>query len=327
MAVKPYRYAVLEAVAKEMRKNKNLCYFYEYESPVASLPDGTILNLWNEFGPDRTSAQGWPLDEAWYVGMGVGMAASGCNVVLELPTMTTVFAFENIFNQVGNFRMMTGGQTHLPMVIWQDGAARGAGSAQQHTQVGWETLYAFIPGLQVVVPSDAYQAVGLMMSAMHSPDPTMFCDYSEVASQTQPDIPDNIADIPYGKLNLVQEGKDLTIAAWAPALIDVKKAMADIAKAGINAEIIDIRSLKPLDEAGLAASVKKTGRLLCVDHGYWTSGFSATVLAVAAQKVPGAKVGRITFPDAAGPAPSEMIGWMRPDAPKILLAAQAMMKV
>src|SRR5581483_5696575 len=155
MSKKPYRYAVLEALAFEMRKNPELCYFYEYQSPVASLPTGEILNLWKEFGDLRTSAQGWPLDEAWYVGAATGMTAAGVPVVVELPSMTTVYPFEYIFNQVGNFRMMTGGQYNMPMVIWLDGAARAGGSAQQHSQVGQEALYANVPGLKVVVPSDA----------------------------------------------------------------------------------------------------------------------------------------------------------------------------
>src|SRR5512143_3874053 len=156
MSKKPYRYAVLEAVANEMRKSKEMCYFYEYQSPIATLPTGEVLNLWKEFGDVRTSAQGWPLDDAWYIGAATCLGAAGVRVVVELHSMTTVFAFEQIFNQIGNIRMMTGGQANMPVVIWQDGAARAGGSAQQHTQVGWEAMYASIPGLKIVAPSNAY---------------------------------------------------------------------------------------------------------------------------------------------------------------------------
>jgi pyruvate dehydrogenase E1 component beta subunit len=326
MAKKPYRYAVLEAVAREMRANPELCYFYEYQSPVATLPTGEVLNLWKEFGDVRTSAQGWPLDEAWYVGAATGLTAAGVPVVLELPSMTTVFPFEQVFNQVGNFRMMTGGQYNMPMVIWIDGAARAAGSAQQHTQVGQEALYANVPGLKVVAPSNAYDAAGLMTAAIRDPDPVIYWDYREVASGDQPDVPDEAFEVEIGKAAVRQEGTDVTIVAWAPATIDLTKALPDIANAGISAEVIDLRTIKPWDETTVLNSAKKTGKLFVVEHGYWTGGFSANVLAIAAQKVPGLKVARITFPDAAGPAAKEMIGWLRPDAPKIVAAVTQFVK-
>jgi pyruvate dehydrogenase E1 component beta subunit len=326
MAKKPFRYAVLEVVGREMRANKELCYFYEYQSPTATLPTGEILNLWKEFGDVRTSAQGWPLDETWYVGAATGLAATGIPVVVELPSMTTVFPFEQIFNQVGNFRMMTGGQYNMPIVIWIDGAARAGGSAQQHSQVGQEALYANIPGLKVVAPSNAYDAAGLMAAAIHDPDPVIYWNYSEVASGEQPDVPDDAFEVPIGKAAVRQEGKDVTLVAWAPATVDVDKALPDLQKAGLSVEYIDLRTIKPFDEATVLASAKKTGKLFVVDHGYWTNGFSANVLAIAAQKVPGLQVARITFPDAAGPASKEMIGWMRPDAPKIVAAVTQFVK-
>jgi len=213
MPIKPYRYAVLEAVAREMRANKEMCYFYEYQSPIASLPTGEILNLWKEFGDLRTSANGWPLDEAWYLGAAIGLGSAGVRVLVELPSMTAVYAYEQIFNQIGNMRMMTGGQANMPVVIWQDGAARAGGSAQQHTQVGWEAMYANIPGLKIVAPRDAYQAAGLMAASLKDPDPVLFCDYSEVASGTQP-----MCRMPPTPLRLVKPKsckKARTLRSWA----------------------------------------------------------------------------------------------------------------
>jgi pyruvate dehydrogenase E1 component beta subunit len=325
MAKKPFRYALLEAIAQGMRSNPNLCYFYEYQSPVATLPDGTVLNLRKEFGDWRTSAGGWPLDETWYIGMATGMASSGMPVVVELPSMTAVFAYDYIFNQVANFRMMTGGQYSMPMVIVQDGASRSGGSAQQHSQVGWEAMYANIPGLKIVAPRNAYMAAGLMTAAINQPDPVLYANYGEVASGEQPDVPDGPFEVEIGKAEVVQEGKDLTIVAWAPATVDVQKALPDLAKEGISVEFIDLYTIKPMDLDTLLASAKKTGRVLVVDHGYWTNGFSANVVANIVQFAPGVKTARITFPDAAGPAAREMILWMRPDAPKIIDAAKKMM--
>lgn len=325
MAKKPYRYALLESIAQAMRKDPNLCFFYEYQSPVATLPTGEVLNLWKEFGDWRTSAQGWPLDEAWYVGMATGMCVTGAPVVLELPSMTTVYCLEYIYNQVSNFRMMTGGQYNMPMVIVQDGAARAGGSAQQHSQVGWEALYANMPGLKIVAPRDAYMAAGLMTAAINDPDPVLFCNYTEVASGDQPDVPDGAFEVEIGKAQVVQEGKDLTIVGWAPATVDIAKALPDLAKEGISVEFIDLATIKPMDLDTLLASAKKTGRVLVVEHGYWTNGFSANVVANIVQFAPQVKTGRITFPDAAGPAAREMVLWMRPDAPKIIDAAKKIM--
>ena len=161
----------------------------------------------------------------------------------------------------------------------------------------------------------------------HDPDPVVFRDYSEVASGEQPDVPDDAYEVPIGKAAVRQEGKDLTIVAWAPATVDVQIALPDIAKAGISVEYIDPRTLKPLDVDTLTASVKKTGRMLVVDHGNYTAGFGSHVIAEVVQKVPGAKCARIAYPDAPGPGAKGMMAWMRPDAPKIVDAAQKLVKL
>ena len=324
MAQKPYAYATLEAIALMMREYPDMVYIYEYAQPVATLPDGTILNVAREFGPVRTSGEkgGWALDEPWYVGCATGIAATGVRAVARLPSMTTTIALEYIFNQVGNFRMMTGGQAELPMVVWIDGAGRTRGSAQQHTQVGHEALYANLPGLKVVVPSDAYVAKGLLITAIRDPDPVIFCDYREVAAGEQPDVPDEAYEVPIGTALVRQEGTDLTLVSWAPATVDVKLALPEIEAAGISVEYIDLITIKPMDVDTVVNSVKKTGKLLVVEHGYWTNGFSANVVAEVVQALDGAKIRRITFPDAAGPSAAEMINWMRPDAPKIVDAVK-----
>ena len=326
MAKKPYRYAVLEAVANEMRANPHMCYFYEYQSPVAVSPAGDILNLAKEFGPVRTSGDrgGWPLDEAWYVGCATGIAMTGVPVVAELPSMTTAMPLEFVFNQTANMSMMTGGQVNVPIVMWMDVAGRGGGSAQQHSQVGQEAMYANIPGIKIVCPSNAYDAAGLMTAAIRDPDPVMFFDYREVAAGMQPDVPDEPYEVPIGPAVVRQEGTDLTLVSFSPATVDVGNALPDIEAEGISVEYIDPRTLKPLDVDTIAKSVEKTGKLLVVEHGYWTNGFSAHIVAAVAQVVDGAILRRITFPDAAGPASGDMIAWMRPDAPKIVEAVEKM---
>lgn len=328
MPKKPYAYAILEGLAQEMRKDPNLCHCFEFAYPVATLPTGEVLNLIQEFGTPRTSGRwGWPIDEAWYAGWATGMGASGMPVVARIPYQAEVFCVEFIYNQIGKLRSMTGGQAGMPIVLWIGGAGRRQGLAGQHTDVGCEVMYAYMAGLKVVVPSNAYDAKGLMIAAIRDPDPVVFRDYSEVASGEQPDVPDEAYEVPIGKAVVRQEGKDLTIVAWAPATVDVALALPNIAKAGISAEYIDPRTLKPLDVDTLVTSVKKTGRMLVVDHANYTAGFGSHVIAEVVQKVPGAKCARIAFPDAPGPGAKDMMAWMRPDAPKILDAAQKLMKV
>jgi pyruvate dehydrogenase E1 component beta subunit len=154
----------------------------------------------------------------------------------------------------------------------------------------------------------------------------VYLDYSEVKAGEQPDVPDEAYEVPLGKAEIRQQGRDLTLVAWAPATTDVRRALPDLEKAGISVEFIDPRSLKPLDVETLVASARKTRRLLVVEHGHYTAGFGAHVIAEVVQEVPGTKVRRLAFPDVPGPGSAVMMSWLRPDAPKIVDAAVQLMK-
>jgi pyruvate/2-oxoglutarate/acetoin dehydrogenase E1 component len=327
MAQKSYSYAVLEGVAQEMRASDDMVFYYEYQRPASTLPTGEILDLAAEFGEPRTSGMGWPIDEQWIVGAAIGAAAAGSKAIARLPSMAQIYTIEFLFNQAGKLRSMTGGQASMPFVLWVDGANRGRGSAGQHTDVGAEALFAHLPGIKVVAPSNAYDGKGLMVSAIRDTDPVVFMDYPEVRSGEQPDVPDEAFEVPLGQAAIRQQGTDMTIIAWAPATVEVREALPGIAAAGISAEFIDPRSLKPLDVETLARSARKTGRVLVVDHGYYTNGFGQHVIAEIAQEVPGVKVRRIAFPDVPGPGAAGMMSWLRPDAPKIVDAARQLMRV
>jgi len=326
MAKKSYNYAQLEAVAQEMRANADMVFFYEYQTPTATLPTGEVLDLAKEFGEHRTSGRGWPIDEQWIVGVAIGAAAAGSKAVARIPSMAPIYAIEYIQNQAGKIRSMTGGQASMPFVLWQDGAGRSQGSAGQHTDVGMEALYAQLPGVKVVAPSDAYDAKGLMIASIRDPDPVVYLDYSEVKGGEQPDVPDEAYEVPLGKAVVRQQGNELTIVAWAPATVDVKRALPELAKAGISVEFIDPRTLKPLDVDALVSSVRKTRRLLVVEHGHYTGGYGSHVIAEVAQALPGVKTKKLAFPDVPGPGAAGMMRWLRPDAPKIIDAAVQMMR-
>jgi acetoin:2,6-dichlorophenolindophenol oxidoreductase subunit beta len=326
MAQKSYAYAQLEAVAQEMRANPDMVFYYEYSRPVSTLPTGEVLDLVNEFGEPRTSGQGWPIDEQWIVGAAIGAAAAGSKAIARLPSMAQIYSIEFLFNQAGKIRSMTGGQASMPFVLWVDGASRGRGSAGQHTDVGAEALFANLPGIKVVCPSTAYDAKGLMIASIRDPDPIVYMDYPEVKAGAQDDIPDEAYEVPLGQAAIRQQGRDITIVAWAPATVEVNRALPDLARAGISAEFIDPRSLKPLDVETLARSARKTGRLLVVDHGFYTNSFGSHVIAEVVQEVPGVKVRKIAFPDVPGPGAAAMMTWLRPDAPKIVDAARQLMR-
>jgi pyruvate dehydrogenase E1 component beta subunit len=326
MAKKSYNYAQLEGVAQEMRANADMVFFYEYQTPTSTLPTGEVLDLAKEFGDVRTSGPGWPIDEQWIVGAAIGAATAGSKAIARIPTMAAIYAIEYVQNQAGKIRSMTGGQASMPFVLWVDGAGRSRGNAGQHTDVGMEALYAQLPGTKVVAPSNAYDAKGLLVAAIRDADPVIYLDYGEVKSGEQPDVPDEAYEVPLGKAEIRQQGHDLTVVAWAPATVDVKKALPDLAKAGISVEFIDPRSLKPLDVETLVASAKKTRRLLVVEHGHYTAGFGSHVIAEVVQEVPGIKVRKLAFPDVPGPGSAVMMSWLRPDAPKIVDAAIQMMK-
>jgi pyruvate dehydrogenase E1 component beta subunit len=323
MANKPGNYAILEGIQAEMRSNKLLSIFWQ-NRPTAVSPMGNVIDLFKEFGPNRVP-QYTPIDEEWYVGACAGMAMSGVPAIAHTPYMCTVRAFDLVFNQIGKLRHMTGGQAAMPFVLWQDGAGRTPGMAGQHSDAGQEALYAALPGVKVVVPSNPYDAKGLMVAAIRDPDPVIFFHYGQINS-VKADVPDEAYAVRIGEARLVQEGRDITIVGYGPAMIEINKALPELKAAGISAEVIDPRSIKPMPIEAIAGSVRKTGRLLAVDHGHETLCAATEIIARCAILTPGARFARIAFPDAPAPGSKEMITWMTPTAARIVDAATKMVK-
>lgn len=322
MAPKSGSYAALEAIQQEMQRNEELTLLYEYQRPTAVSALGNVIDLHEEFGAPRVPDWG-PIDEEWFVGAVAGMGMTGVPGIAHLPSMTSVRSYELVFNQISKLRHMTGGQANMPLVIWQDGAGRGPGSAGQHADAGQENLYMALPGVKVVVPSNPADLKGLMISAIRDPDPVVLFHYGAI-NQVRVDVPDDAYETPIGQAAVRQEGSDITIVGVAPATLEIQNALGDLESAGISAEFIDLRTVKPLDMDTISASVEKTGRLLCVDHGHETLGTPAEVIARVSMAHPGVRTGRITFPDAPPPGSREMIQWMTPTADNVVDAAQKM---
>jgi pyruvate dehydrogenase E1 component beta subunit len=217
---------------------------------------------------------------------------------------------------------MTGGQAAFPMVLWADMAGRRALQGGQHADAGLESCYARAAGLKVVIPSNPYDAKGLMISAIRDVDPVVFCHYSVPSSG--PAVPDEPYTVPIGEAAVRSEGKDITIVGYAPQTVEIAKAVEDLEKDGIRAEFIDPRTLAPLEGVmeTILQSVRKTGRLLTSDDGSYSFCNCAEIIARVAEAVPGVRIKRLAFPDAPAPGAPEMIDYMKVDAAKIAAAAR-----
>jgi pyruvate dehydrogenase E1 component beta subunit len=327
MPVTSRSFAILQAIYYEMKANPYMVYSNQNAIGAGTRADGKSMDFMAEFGLDRALAKyGQGIDEEWIAGSTIayGMTQIG-PAVCQLPAMTTQYAAELMFNHAGSWRYAGGGQCDkINVVIWQGASGRSSGSDYIHSQSGNEVVYASYHGVVCVVPHTVYDCKGIMAAAIRSGWPVIFYNYS---TQSSADIPDEPYVVPIGKANIIKEGTDITIATYGSAHPEVAKAVDELAKAGIKAEYFDTRTLKPFDDATLVASVKKTGRLLAVSHGNYTAGFTSHIIAVAAQEVPGAKLRMITWPDAPSPGAKEMVNWMRPDAAKIVDAAQKVMKM
>lgn len=307
--------AVLEAIQGEMRRDKLLTLLYEYQRPG--------LNLEREFGPWRVRY--CAIDEQWIVGAALGMSMIGVPAIAHIPSMTTFIPYELMFNHAGKLRHMTGGQAAFPMVLWADMAGRSPFQAAQHADAGLESSYARLAGLKVVIPSNPYDAKGLMTSAIRDVDPVVFCHYSMPASG--PDVPDEPYTVPIGEPVVRSEGKDITLAGYAPQTAELAKAVELLKQEGISAELIDPRTLAPLEGVmpAIIESVRKTGRLLTSDDGSYSFSNCTEIVARVAEALPGVKVKRLAFPDAPAPGAPEMLSYMRVDAAKIAAAAKKLL--
>ena len=265
-----------------------------------------------------------PIDEEWIVGGALGMSLIGVRAIAHIPSMATFIPFELMFNHAGKLRHMTGGQATMPMVLWADMARRWARQGGQHADAGLESAYARLAGLKVVIPSNPYDAKGLMISAIRDVDPVVFCHYPVPASG--PEVPDEPYTVPIGEAAVRTEGEDITIVGYAPQTAEIAKAVEELRQDGIRAEFIDPRTLAPLEGVmeTIVKSVKKTGRLLTSDEGSYSFSNCAEIIARVAEAVPGVRVKRLAFPDAPAPGAPEMIDYMKVDAAKIAAAARKM---
>ncbi|MEE8241638.1 MAG: pyruvate dehydrogenase complex E1 component subunit beta [Nitrospirales bacterium] len=267
-----YREALSQAMREEMRRDEKVFLIGEevgYYQGAFKVSKGFV----EEFGPKRVLDT--PITEAGFTGLAIGAAMAGLHPIVELMTFNFgILAMDQIVNNAAKIRYMSGGQLSVPMVI------RGPGSAAhqlgaQHSQ-SLEAWFCHVPGLKVIAPATPQDAKGLLKSAIRDPNPVIFIE-AQLLYGTKGEVAEGEHTIPIGQAEVKQTGKDLTIVAYSKMLLLALEAAQALAQEGIQAEVVDPRTLKPIDHAVIVASVKKTGRLLIVEEGWAFCGLGAQI--------------------------------------------------
>lgn len=242
---------------------------------------GTTLNLQQKFGKDRVMDM--PTAENGMTGVAIGSAIMGMRPIMTHQRVEfALLAIEQIFNQAAKWHYMTAGQLKVPLVIRLI-IGRGWGQGPQHSQ-SLETIFAHIPGLKVVMPSIPYDAKGLLISSIEDNNPVIFIEHRWLHN-TFGEVPDNYYKVPLGKARIAKEGNDITIISHSYMVLESLRAAQLLEKHGISAEVIDLRSLRPLDKETLINSVSKTRSLLVVDNGWAEYGVSAELITIISEQL------------------------------------------
>ncbi len=292
--------AINEAISQMMKADDTVFILGQGVNSPWYVGD-TATGLFERFGVDRVIDT--PVSENAVTGASVGAAIAGMRPIVVHPRMDfMLYAFDPIINQAANWHYMSGGNSSVPLVIWGI-VNRGGEQAAQHSQT-LHALFAHIPGLKVVMPSTPYDAKGLMVAAIRDDNPVVFIDDRWLYKLTG-NVPEEMYEVPIGKGIVRRRGNDVTIVTISYSVQISIEAAEILESNGIDVEIIDLRTVKPLDAELVVESVNKTGRAVVVDGGWKSFGVSAEIAAlIYEQCFDGlyAPVGRIALPDV--PAPS-----------------------
>lgn len=262
---------------------------------------GTTVNLHKKYGSHRVFDT--PLAENGLTGVAVGAALGGMRPVYfhNRPDFL-LLAMDQLVNHAAKWSYMFGGAVHVPLVLWAC-IGRGWGSAAQHSQA-LQGLFLHVPGLKLAMPSTCYDAKGLMLAAIADPNPVLLLEHRYNFKQ-RGFVPEMPYRVPFGKGVVRKVGKDISLVAISHMVMEAYKAAEELAREGIDAEVIDLRSLRPMDEEIILTSLQKTGRMVVADTGWRTGGVAAEVAAVAVEKgfeFLKAPIRRVTCPDLPTPA-------------------------
>ncbi|MCC7163363.1 MAG: alpha-ketoacid dehydrogenase subunit beta [Anaerolineae bacterium] len=279
--------AISEAIAQEMERDPRVFVLGEDVAVYGGI-FGATQGLVEKFGPDRVMDT--PISETAFIGAATGAAAAGMRPVVELMFVDFFgVCMDQIYNHLAKNTYMSGGNARFPVVLM---TAMGGGynDAAQHSQVLYG-LFAHVPGLKIVVPSNAYDAKGLMISAIRDDNPVMYffhkglmgLGWMKYPERTITPVPEKAYTIPFGVADIKRPGKDVTIVALAMMVQRALDAADELAQEGIDAEVIDLRTLVPLDRDAVINSVKKTHKLIVVDEDYKGFGMTGEIAAIVAE--------------------------------------------
>ncbi len=273
-----YLEAVREALTQEMRRDPEVFLIGE-DIGVYGGAFGVTRGLLEEFGPERV--RDTPISEAAIAGAATGAALMGMRPVMEIMFMDFLtISMNQLVNQAAKMRFMFGGKASLPMVI-RTPAGSGTGAAAQHCQ-SLEAWFIHTPGIKVVAPATPYDVKGLLVSAIRDNNPVLFMEH-KLLYRTKGAVPEESYTIPLGQAQVSREGRDLTILAYSIMVPRALEAAEQLAGEGIEVEVVDLRSLKPLDRESVVRSVSRTGRVLILHEAPTTGGFGGELAAVVAE--------------------------------------------
>lgn len=264
--------AINEAIRHEMRRDQDIVLLGQDIGTYGGT-FGVYKGLFDEFGPDRV--RDGPLSEAATVGFGIGLALSGMPTIVEIEFIDFMtLAADALVNQAAKMRYFFGGQVQVPLIV-RTPIVNRLGLGAQHSQ-SLEAWFMHVPGLRVIMPSNAADAKGLLLAAIRDGNPVLFVEHVRLYG-TKMEVPESDDLIPLGKLRVAREGTDVTIATYSGMVkptLDAAKALADD---GVDCEVLDLRTLSPLDTKGLCESVQKTGRLVVTHEAVRTAGAGAEI--------------------------------------------------
>jgi len=270
-----YREALNEALAEEMRRDRNVFIMGEGIAERGGSYKVTA-GLLSEFGELRVLDT--PISEASFTGAGVGAAITGMRPVVEILFIDFILlTMDQIVNQAAKYKFMTGGRGKVPMVIRTQGGS-GNMLAAQHSQ-SLEAFFYHVPGLKVIMPATPYDAKGLLKSAIRGDDPVIFIEHKKLY-MTKGEVPDDEYTVELGRGEIKRAGKDVTLIAWSNMVLRSLAAAEKLAAEGIEAEVLDLRSLVPLDREMILQSVKKTGRALIVQEAVRRGGVASDIASI-----------------------------------------------
>lgn len=320
MAELMYREALNQALAEEMARDANVFLIGEEVGKYQGAFK-VSQGLLEKFGSARVVDA--PISELGFTGLSIGAAMVGLRPVVEMMTWNfAILAMDQIINNAAKLRHMSGGQLRCP-IVFRGPEGAGGRLSSQHSQV-LESTYAYFPGLKVIVPATPKDAKGMLKAAIRDDNPVVMMEGERLYS-IKGEVPDEDYVIPLGKAEVKREGSDVTIITWSRMWYFCEEAAIELEKQGISAEVVDLRTLRPLDEETILASVRKTNRVVIVEEGWPLAGVGASVADIIQSKAfddLDAPVLRVTGLDINMSYAANLENAAQPDAAKVIAAVK-----